>query len=288
MAEFKVSYIFRSPVEGWSENYYSTAGDFAAALAAAADPPLVNQIALWRGLGITLQGVRVAETGGLRRAFTQPLNIAANGGALGAKDAVGTSIKCRLAFATGGGRTVEVRGAPDGGILSSAGGPSTVVGATLSGVYNMFVEITSGARAFRGQQLISTGTIPWETVVSYQAHTTNPSWTRFNVLGATPVPAIGDTIYLRGFNKATEAYLQGYFRVVDKSDAQFWFAVPTLYRGQLATMTPRNMQWREVSYNYPAFVSTVNQTPILRVGTRDTAGPFGQYRGKKSALSLRQ
>lgn len=288
MADFMVSYIWRTPDYGWTENYFATGANSTAILERALDPFFLENMVNWRGGGVTLQGVTVTEEGGLRKGSPRPINRLSPRGTASPKDARGTSIKVKLLFTGGGSRTLDVRGAADSDIVPSSTGPSTVVGQTLAGIIGMCNLITATANPFRGRKLVDIVAEEWKTALSLQPHALNPQWTRINVLPIETLPEVRDEVYFRGYNRATQAWLKGYFRVVDVDVVANWFAIPALFQSQISPLTPRNIQWREAIYEYPTFINNNNEDPILYVSTRDTAGPFRRGRGRRSAVSLRR
>lgn len=284
MADFKVSYVFRSPNGGWTENFYDEAtsiDEFG---------PLtigeLNAVLHFRGTGVVLQAKKVVEEGGLRRGKIIPVNEESNhGGTAAPKDVAGVTAKLRLNFEGGGGRTLNVRGLADVDVEPSSS-QNSKPSSYLLGRLNYYITWIKGAsNPYHGKVLVDSGSggEPWANVISLSADPTNSAWTRVTMEENLSPPVAGNLVYFRGVDLTILPYLTGYFRVVGEITDEH-FSIPTLYREASPTTTLRNVQWRKALYEYPAIVSGAFQ----RFGTRDTAGPFRESRGSRPARKLRQ
>lgn len=285
MPFFKISFVLRSNDAGWQEIFYDQADSFADFTEAEAFNDF-SAMYSWRGAGVTLLSKKITEEGGLRRSKIIPLNLeCTRGGTNGAKDLPGATCKMRLNFSNGGGRILNVRGVADQDIVASATGVSLPSAYALGKMNtNLKNHIAAPSNPYLGKVLqpINEAGFAWQQVVSLQKDLTNDNWTNVTVEQQAAALPAGTLVYFRGVDRARINWIQGYYRTV-RGPAVDRFSIPTVYREDAAITYPRNMQWRIASYTYPA----ITEAAFLRVGTRDTAGPFGQSRGARPALRVR-
>jgi len=282
MPFFKYSYIFRTLVDGWSENFYFEAASLDSFNALSLVEK--NAIAGWRGRGVTLLSVKVVEEGGLHRGKIIPVNYESipTGYTNRNKDVGSVAAKIRLNFAGGGGRVVQARGLPDEGVSPSFIGPSTPT-APLASAMVTYVNYLKGSPPLLGKQLTSIAVEPWKNAVKLLPDPDNPTWTRVVIESIGAPLTQGAVVYFKGVDPLVLPWIQGYYRVVG-SLTTTQFSIPTVYRESVAEFSLRNVQWRQALYTYPAIVGGA----FLRFGSRDTAGPFGLSRGAKRGRKIRQ
>jgi len=285
MPFYKISFILRSNDAGWQEIFYDQADSFADFTEAEAFNDF-SAMYSWRGAGVTLLAKKITEEGGLRRSKIIPLNLeCTRGGTGGAKDLPGATCKMRLNFSDGGGRILNVRGVADQDIVGSATGLSTPSAYALGKMNtNLKNHVAAPGNPYLGKVLnpINQAGFEWKLVHFLQQDPVNNNWTEVNIeQQGAPLP-VGTLVYFRGIDRTRIPWIQGYYRTTRATSVSA-FSIPTQYREDAAITYPRNMQWRIAAYTYPA----ITDAAFLRVGTRDTAGPFGQSRGARPALRVR-
>jgi hypothetical protein len=130
----------------------------------------------------------------------------------------------------------------------------------------------------------------WQPITTFAASPDNPAWTRvsFSSLGVVPRPVAGLTsVYFRGLESPRFLYLRGRFLAlsVGLTGALAWFDIAARYRDPQALAFAPNTMWRFSEYTYS------NWTPgpyVYVLATRDTAGPTGRRRGRRSAIIRRR
>lgn len=284
MAFFKIVYVFRQFDGGWTEVFYDESGsiDDYVSVNAQEREAVLN----FRGSGVTLQAKKVIEEGGLRRGKIIAVNAeSTHKGSASPKDVPGVSAKCRLNFAGGGGRQLNIRGVAKSDVITSATGSGTQSALLDAGIKGYINYVKASSDPYKGKVLASAapGSHPWQDVISFTSDPDNSAWTRVNIKSTVTPPAAGDLVYFRGIDFDIFPYIQGYFRVVGTISATF-FSIPTLYREASPTTTVRDVQWREAEYDYPNITSGA----FVRFGTRDTAGPFRESRGARSGRKVRR
>lgn len=281
MPFFQLTFTYREADSGWNEIFY----DEAPSIDSYGDIPFGWRQAMvnFRGLGVRLQSMTATEEGGLRRSkIIKADSQSTHMGLPGAKDSAGVKAKVRLNFSGGGGRVWNVGGVADTDVIADATGPSFASAALELGIAGAVAFLVSPEIAFLGKRLKSISTVPWKQAVTLSPDPTNGEWTRVTISDIqVPVPN-GTEVYFRGFDKLTTPWLRGIFRTVGATSETF-FSIPTLYRLQSPTTALRNVQWREAEYDYPAITDGGRPT----IGTRDTAGPFGSRRGRRSSQPSR-
>lgn len=286
MAFFKATYTFRTAKAGWTETFYDVADsiDLYPDVMSAEER---NAVLSWRAAGITLLGRKVTEEGGLRRSKL----IANNSGSPasnGHPDTPGVTVKCRLNFSGGGGRVLNIRGIADDDLIRvptlNNEYPVTTTKLT-NGILSAYASfITKTGDSYHGKVLkpITEAGYEWKNVVSFEADPDNDEWTKVNVSTLASPVAEGTLIYFKGIDKLQLPYITGVYRTVGATTVSN-FSIPTRYREPIAKTSVTKVQWRPAAYDYPA----ITGMSILKIGTRDTAGPFGAGRGARRKVKYR-
>jgi hypothetical protein len=281
----KVIHVFRAPDAGWTEQFYISADTVVEPTEFIGHD--FQRCVDWRGTGVTLQAVKSVEEGGVRRSAIKVFNHAVPTDPILSelnqnKDSYGSSLLCRFNFNGGGGRTLSIRGLRDSDIMPNAVGPSQWSG-RITNAFNLYKNwVMSTAVQYLGKRLVSKSTVPWKDVISLAADPANANWTRVTISQLPVAIPVGTQVYFQGIDEIQIAWIKGIYRVVGTSTVNA-FSIPTLFRGLVDTLTLRNVQFREAQYDYPAIVDG----SIVRVAKRDTAGPFGDYRGRRSGRKIR-
>lgn len=285
MAFFKITYVFRTASAGWSEIFYDESDSFEDFVGPRA--PEINAVLAPRGGGVTLLASKVTEEGGLRRSKIFPINrlVSATGAPnSNVKDVSEVTAKVRLNFADGGGRILNVRGVPDFGVKPESDRES-IPSADLTANLRSYINwIKKEGNPYLGKRLkpITEQGFEWQDVVSFKADPTNENWTLVTPSTlAAPLP-VGTQVYFRGIDRLAIPWIRGIYRTVGPTTVDN-FSIPTFYRYPSATFFTKNVQFRIAEYDYPA----ITEGNFLRLGTRQTAGPFGERRGARSALRTR-
>ena len=282
----KVIHVFRAADQGWTEQYYISADDVVEPTQFVGHD--FTRAVDWRGQGITLEAIKCIEEGGLRRSAINVVNHRVPAAPLlteieQAKDSVASSLLIRWNFEGGGGRTLSLRGLRDADIIPSATSPSTWSGRVLN-AFNLYRNwVMSTDVRYRGKRLRDKTTVPWRDVMTFSQDPTNANWTKVTVSPLAAAIPVGTEIYFRGIDPTVIAWISGVYRVVGVSTVN-GFSLPTLYRGLVSTISLTDVQFREALYDYPLIVGG----SIVRTAKRDTAGPFGSYRGRRSGRKIRQ
>lgn len=289
MANFRVSYVFESPSGGWTESFYYVANTIDDVPESPSGE--LQAVVNWRGNGVKLKGKKITEEGGLRVSKIVPINHTVAG--TGNPDVSEVSVKMRLNFVGGGSRLLDIRGVRDDWILASSTGESQPSSALLQklNVYFQFVSIVfnpfgAAGNAFfyygRRKKPITEAGFEWNDVVSITADPANANWTQVTVSELqNPIP-VGSLIYFKGIDPLQIPWIKGNYRTVGLTSTTT-FSIPTRYREPIAVTALRNVQFRVLGYDYPA----IAQGGFFRIGTRQTAGPFGQRRGARSGARTR-
>lgn len=285
MAFFKITYVFRTVDAGWTEIFYDE-GD---SLDSFPGPNAAEKRAVLspRGWGVTLLASKVTEEGGLRRSKIFPINEKAKyvgSPIVNYKDVSEVTAKMRLNFAGGGGRLLNIRGVPDIGVVpesTQASQPSAALEANMRDYLN-FIKLA--ADPFLGKQLkpITESGYEWKDVTSLATDPDNDQWTKVTVSELSSPLAVGTNIYFKGIDKLQTPWITGFYRTVGEHSTTV-FSIPTQYRYPTSPFSTKNVQFRIAAYDYPA----ITGGRFLRIGTRQTAGPFGLRRGARSRLKTR-
>jgi len=281
MAFFQIVYVFRTPDAGWEEIFYDEAASIDTF--AGPTPQEIEAMANFRGTGATLLGTKVIEEGGLRRAKAFPLNHpSSHGGLTGAKGVAGVSAKVKLNFSGGGSRTWNVRGIADIDELPSSSGPSLQSAFLAGRLIDAVNFIKTPANPFLGKRLKPVSVVPWKDAISMQADPANDNWTEVTISTLAVAIPNGTIVYFQGIDPLQIPWVKGKYRTVGATTVTK-FSIPTKFRATESPLALRNVQWRQAEYDYPA----ITGGGFLRFGTRDTAGPFGESRGRRSSQKTR-
>lgn len=281
MPNFETNLIFEEHgTTGWTETFYDEQDNAeAGSLFTAAE---VRKVMGCRNRGVRLKAIRCTEVTGLRRSHVRPYNAAnAVGVSLGNADVPGVSVKYRLGFEGHGGRTLEMRGIPDGHVSRADDGEHRL----SSDITDKINEYMTFIKAnFRGKRLQDAGVVPWVPLAKLASHQTNLGWTVVTHLAdAALVLQRGDEIYFRGLNPDRFNYIKGVFSVLDVL-SETTFVIGVRYRDPEGTVHLTNAFVRRAVYDYPAITST----NFLKLGTRDTGGPTSRPHGRRKGRRVRQ
>jgi hypothetical protein len=289
---YKLTFIYNAGLQGFSEVFYRSADT--AQAATQITQTRINKFIQMRIGGVVLVALKATEVGGLRRSYIRTLNEVRNAGYSGSPlnpqiatpDVTAVCAQIRLGFEGGGSRIVNVRALGDVETIRNQNFIDNPSGVLRDAINNYLSAVTPD---FLGQKLVdsSENGFPWIPVASLEAHPTNSSWTRVNVLNNAQINAANQLVYFSGVDRAVFPGLRGQFRVVEPPTATT-FTIPYRYREAVALTTVRNMNVRRAVYTYPALVGRNFDDTFVRLTTRKTGRPFGLLRGRASGLRLRQ